>query len=140
MIQQTAQADEFKKQLRDSLQRETSDSIAIKIARHENVYAAGDPDDMVYFIENGQIKLLMVSSEGKECLLAIHSDGDIFGELCLSELGVRSETATTMKETTLKRIPYSRLLPVCNATRSLKVLPATWLYGSRINSRSLPIS
>ena len=140
MIQQTAQADEFKKQLRDSLQRETSDSIAIKIARHENVYAAGDPDDMVYFIENGQIKLLMVSSEGKECLLAIHSDGDIFGELCLSELGVRSETATTMKETTLKRIPYSRFLPVCNATRSLKVLPATWLYGSRINSRSLPIS
>ena len=108
MIQQTAKSDEFKKQLRDSLQRETSDSIAIKIARHENVYAAGDQDDMVYFIENGQIKLLMVSPEGKECLLAIHSDGDIFGELCTSELGVRAETATTMKETTLKRIPCSR--------------------------------
>ena len=105
MIQQTAQADEFKKQLRDSLQRATSDSIAIKIARHENVYGTGDQDDMVYFIENGQIKLLMVSSEGKECLLAIHSDGDIFGELCLSESGVRSETATAMKDTTLKKIP-----------------------------------
>ena len=87
MIQQTAQADEFKKQLRDSLQRETNDSIAIKIARHDNVYAAGDQDEMVYFIENGQIKLLMVSSEGKECLLAIHSDGDIFGELCLTARG-----------------------------------------------------
>jgi len=108
MIQQTAQADEFKKQLRDSLQRETSDSIAIKIARHDTVYAAGDPDEMVYFIESGQIKLLMVSPEGKECLLAIHSDGDIFGELCTSQLGVRAETATTMKETTLKQIPCSR--------------------------------
>ena len=108
MIQQTSQADEFKKQLRDSLQRETSDSIAIKIARHENVYAAGDQDDMVYFIEDGQIKLRMVSSEGKECLLAIHNDGDIFGELCLSELAVRSETATTMKETTLKQISCSQ--------------------------------
>jgi CRP-like cAMP-binding protein len=109
MIQQTAQSDEFKKQLRDSLQRETSDSIAIKIARHDNVYAAGDQDEMVYFIENGQIKLLSLSSEGKECLLAIHNDGDIFGELCLSELGVRTETATAMKETRLKRIPCSRL-------------------------------
>ncbi len=108
MIQQTSKADEFKKQLRDSLQREIRDSIAIKIARHENVYAAGDQDDMVYFIEDGQIKLVMVSSQGKECLLAIHSDGDIFGELCLSDLGVRSETATTMKETTLKQIPCSR--------------------------------
>ena len=86
MIQQTAQADEFKKQLRDSLQRETSDSIGFKIARHDTVYAAGDPDEMVYFIESGQVKLLMVSPEGKECLLAIHSDGDIFGELCTSPI------------------------------------------------------
>src|SRR4026209_1539087 len=108
MIQQTPQADEFKRKLRGSLERETLNSRAIKIARHADVYATGDQDDTIYFIENGQIKLLMVSSEGKECLLAIHSDGDIFGELCLSELGVRSETATTMKETTLKQIPCSR--------------------------------
>ena len=108
MIQQMAQADEFKKQLRDSLQRETSDSIAIKIARHENLYAAGDQDDMVYFIETGKVKLRMLSSEGKGCLFAIHNDGDVFGELCLTELGIRSETATAMKDTSLKRIPCSR--------------------------------
>ena len=63
---------------------------------------------MVYFIESGQIKLLMLSPEGKECLLAIHSDGDIFGELCLSGLGARQETATAMKETILKQIPCSQ--------------------------------
>jgi CRP-like cAMP-binding protein len=105
MIQQTPQADEFKRQLRNSLQRETVDSRAIKIARHASVYNAGDQDEMVYFIESGQIKLLMVSSEGKECLLAIHASGDIFGELCLTGLGVRLETATAMKATTLKQIP-----------------------------------
>jgi CRP-like cAMP-binding protein len=63
---------------------------------------------MVYFIESGQIKLLMLSTEGKECLLAIHSAGDIFGELCLSGLGARLETATAMKATTLKQIPYGQ--------------------------------
>ena len=108
MIQQTPQADEFKRQLRDSLQRETLNTRAIKIARHANVYNSGDQDEMVYFIESGQIKLLMLSSEGKECLLAIHSGGDIFGELCLTGLGARSETATAMKATTLKQIPCSR--------------------------------
>jgi CRP-like cAMP-binding protein len=107
-IQQTPQADEFKRQLRDSLQRETMNSRPIKIARHDNVYTCGDQDDMVYFIESGQIKLLMLSSEGKECLLAIHSGGDIFGELCLSGLGARLETATAMKATTLKQIPCSQ--------------------------------
>jgi len=60
---------------------------------------------MVYFIESGQIKLLMLSTDGRECLLAIHSGGDIFGELSLSGLGARLETATAMKATTLKQIP-----------------------------------
>jgi len=104
-IQQTLQADEFKQQLRDSLQRETQNSHAVKVARHANVYACGDQDEMVYFIESGQIKLLMLSSEAKECILAIHTAGDIFGELCLSGLGARLETATAMKQTSLKQIP-----------------------------------
>jgi CRP/FNR family cyclic AMP-dependent transcriptional regulator len=107
-IQHTPQADEFKVQLRDSLQRETFKGRAVKIARHTNVYTCGDQDDMVYFIEGGQIKLLMLSSEGKECLLAIHSGGDIFGELSLSGLGARLETATAMKATTLKQIPCAQ--------------------------------
>ena len=108
MIQQTPQADEFKQQLRDSLQRETLNSRAVKIARHANVYNCGDQDEMVYFIETGQVKLLMLSSEGRECILAIHTAGDIFGELCLSGLGARLETATAMKQTSLKQIPCSQ--------------------------------
>ena len=107
-IQQTPQADLFKQQLRDSLQRETADARPITIARHSNVYACGDRDNMVYFVESGQVKLLMLSSEGRECLLAIHGEGDIFGELCLSGLGERLETAMAMKPTTLKQIPCSQ--------------------------------
>jgi len=107
-IQQTPQSDLFKQQLRESLHHETANSRAIKIARHANVYTCGDRDEMVYFVESGQVKLLMLSSEGRECLLAIHSEGDIFGELCLSGLGARLETATAMKATTLKQIPCSQ--------------------------------
>jgi CRP-like cAMP-binding protein len=110
MTQLTSQTDRFKQQLRESLQRETLNSRAVKIARHANVYTCGDQDEMVYFVESGQIKLLMLSSEGKECLLAIHSAGDIFGELCLSGSGARVETATAMKATVLKQIPSSQFL------------------------------
>jgi CRP/FNR family transcriptional regulator, cyclic AMP receptor protein len=108
VIQQSPQADKFKQQLRVSLERETLNTRAIKVPRHSNVYTCGDQDDMVYFVEGGQVKLLMLSSEGKECLLAIHSGGDIFGELCLSGSGARLETATAMKATTLKQIPSSQ--------------------------------
>jgi CRP-like cAMP-binding protein len=110
MNQQAAEAEPFKEQLRESLQRETFNSRAVTIARHANVYTCGDQDEMVYFIESGEIKLLMLSPEGKECLLAIHSAGDIFGELCLSGLGARLETATAMDDTIVKKIPASQFL------------------------------
>ena len=108
MIQETPEAERFKEQMRDSLRRETLNSRAVTIPRHANVYTCGDQDEMVYFIEIGQIKLLLLSPEGKECLLAIHSSGDVFGELCLAGLGARHETATAMKETKLKKIPCAQ--------------------------------
>ncbi|HEU4341832.1 MAG TPA: Crp/Fnr family transcriptional regulator, partial [Candidatus Binatia bacterium] len=40
----------------------------------------------------------------------IHSAGDVFGELCLSGLGARLETATAMKATTVKQIPCNQFL------------------------------
>ena len=105
MIQHTPEADKFKERMRDSLRRETKNSRSVTIPRHTNVYTCGDRDENVYFIESGQIKLLVVSPEGKECLLAIHGNGDIFGELCLSGLGARQETAIAMKAVKLKQIP-----------------------------------
>jgi CRP/FNR family transcriptional regulator, cyclic AMP receptor protein len=108
MIRRRPETDRFKLQLRNSLRHETLSSRAVRIARHTNVYSYGDNDDNVYFIEKGQIKLLVLSSKSKECILAIHTAGDIFGELCLSGLGTRVETATAMKQTTLKQIPSSQ--------------------------------
>ncbi len=108
MIQETPEAERFKQQMRDSLQHETVKSRVTTIPRHANIYTCGDQDEMVYFIESGQIKLLLLSPAGKECLLAIHSGGDIFGELCLSGLGARQETATAMKATKVKQIPCAQ--------------------------------
>jgi CRP/FNR family transcriptional regulator, cyclic AMP receptor protein len=100
----------FKEQMRDSLQRETRNSSAINIAKDDHVYTAGEAIEMVYFIESGKVKLVMVSTEGKECMLAIHGAGDVFGELCLSGLKGRLETATAMEDTVLKQVPCGRFL------------------------------
>ena len=110
MIQQTSQSDQFKEQMQGSLFNETKNSSPIKVGKHDHVYTVGDERETVYFIEKGQIKLVMVSSEGKECMLAIHGAGDVFGELCLSGLGGRLETATAMEDSLLKEIPCSKFL------------------------------
>jgi CRP/FNR family cyclic AMP-dependent transcriptional regulator len=110
MIQQNSQSDQFKEQMQGSLFNETKNSSPIKVGKHDHVYTAGDERETVYFIEKGQIKLVMTSSEGKECMLAIHGPGDVFGELCLSGLGGRLETATAMEDSFLKEIPCTKFL------------------------------
>jgi CRP/FNR family cyclic AMP-dependent transcriptional regulator len=110
MIDEYPQLDQFKEAMQGSLFNETKNSRPIKVDKHNPVYTVGDERETVYFIEKGQIKLVMVSSEGKECMLAIHGSGDVFGELCLSGLGGRLETATAMEDTLLKEIPCARFL------------------------------
>jgi CRP/FNR family cyclic AMP-dependent transcriptional regulator len=111
-IHEPPQAEKFKRNLRDSLQRETLGSRTMIVERHDKVYVTGDKDNTIYFIENGQIKLLMLPTERRECLLAIHSGGDIFGELCLSGLGSRLETAIAMKTSILKQIPGDQFFAI----------------------------
>lgn len=45
MIQQAPEADLFKQQLRNSLERETKNSRSIKFAKHANVYLCGDKSE-----------------------------------------------------------------------------------------------
>jgi len=108
MIQQIHHVDHFKQQLRQSLQQEARPCRTVQFAKHTNIYTYGDQDETVYFIESGQVKLLMLSPEGNECLLAIPTAGDIFGELCLSGLGTRQETATARAKTVVTLIPCTQ--------------------------------
>jgi CRP-like cAMP-binding protein len=120
MIQDYPETDLFKTQMRESLQREIKNSRAIKITKHENVYSIGQQDEMVYFVETGQVKLSTFSSDGRECLLAIHAAGDVFGELCLSGLAGRLETATAMEDTRLKKVPCAKFLERLSADSLLE--------------------
>jgi CRP-like cAMP-binding protein len=87
------------------MKRNAMQFATTQIHKHQNVYFLGDRAESIYFIESGQIKLLTLSPRGKECLLAIHTAGDMFGELCLADSRLRQETAMAMEDTMLKRIP-----------------------------------
>ena len=101
---------DFKEQLEQSLRRDSANFPVIRICRDQHVYVSGDPSLNVYFIQSGQVKLRVVSREGKECLTAIYARGDTFGELCLKTSGPRRETATAMVETRVKQIPCDKLV------------------------------
>lgn len=98
----------FAQRLRAVLDDEPGGATRIRIARGAHVFNTGDHDDDLYLIESGQVKTVVYSRDGKQCLLSIYAVGDVFGELAQPASG-RSETATAMRATVLRRIPLARL-------------------------------
>jgi CRP-like cAMP-binding protein len=100
---------DFLGRLGQSIRDEQPGYAAVRVPKHGHVYHIGDSAETVYFIESGQVKLLMLSPEGKECLLGIHVAGDVFGESCLQGASRRHEMATAMENTALRCIPSAVL-------------------------------
>ena len=73
MTPMTPTADLFKLQIGESLRQETLNSHTFTIHKNDNVYTCGDNDNSVYFIQSGQVKLQMVTPEGKYPIAARHS-------------------------------------------------------------------
>ena len=77
-----------------------SAGIARKIVeyrRAEVIFAQGDPCEHVYYIQTGGVKLSVLSTAGREAVVAMLGPGEFFGEGCLAGQSVRvgSATATT---------------------------------------------
>ncbi len=58
------------------------------------VFSEGDPGATLYLIHSGEVKLTIMSPEGREIILALLGPGGFFGELALLDGGERSATAT----------------------------------------------
>jgi len=53
--------------------------------KNRRVFLQGDLADSVFYIQEGQVKVYVVSEQGKEAVVAIHAKGDFFGEGCLTQ-------------------------------------------------------
>ncbi len=89
--------------LRDIFDREPLAATRIRVEPQQAIYATGDEDDSLYLIESGQVKLSMASASGKDCLLAIYTAGEVFGESCFAGTSKRFESAIAMQPTVVRR-------------------------------------
>jgi len=64
--------------------------------RRERIFSQGDPAKSVLYIQQGGVKLSVVSESGKEAVVAILGPGDFFGESCLAGPSVRLSSATAI--------------------------------------------
>jgi len=69
----------------------------LKFRTGQNVFAQGDVADKVFYIQKGKVKLIVVSNEGKEAVVAILGVGQFFGEGCLNGQALRIATTKAME-------------------------------------------
>ena len=65
------------------------------------IFAQGDPATSVMYIENGAVRLSVLSHAGKEAVIAVLESGHFFGEGCLASQPRRMATATAMAPCTI---------------------------------------
>src|ERR687897_3660729 len=56
-----------------------------RLAAKDMIFAPGDPDDQVYFLLEGTVRLYKIYGDYKEATVALLREGDVFGELSLQE-------------------------------------------------------
>ncbi len=82
----------------------------LQFARGVVVFAQGSPANSVFYIQQGGVKLSVLSSTGKEAVVAMLGPGDFVGEGCLAGQPLRMGTASAVVATTALRIPKREMV------------------------------
>ena len=72
-----------------------------KYAKSAVIFSQGDPATEVMYLQQGSVKISVLSKTGKEAIVAMLSRGEFFGEGCLAGQSRRMATATAMGVTTV---------------------------------------
>lgn len=96
-----------------------------KYQKNRKVFSQGDPGDAVFYIQEGKVKVCVVSEQGKEAVVALHGNGDFFGESCLNGHPLRVATVVTVTECVIMRLEKTAIMRALRDERSF--LRCSWL-------------
>jgi CRP-like cAMP-binding protein len=82
----------------------------VEYRKNQVVFAQGDKADAVFYLRKGKVKLIVVSDQGKEAVVAMLGEHEFFGEGCLVAQPVRMATATTLTPCSIVRLERSAML------------------------------
>ncbi len=92
------------------LQGITAGKSRLTLKKSSRIFSQGAQTDALYFIESGKVKISVVSTRGREAVLAILGGRDFFGEGCLVGQPLRISTATALESSVLFRVETQAML------------------------------
>jgi CRP/FNR family transcriptional regulator, cyclic AMP receptor protein len=74
------------------------------------IFSQGEPADSIFYIQEGQVKLTVLSEQGKEAIVAVLGSGDFCGEGCLAGQPRRMATAAAMVDCKIMRLEKAAMI------------------------------
>ena len=81
-----------------------------KYGKGQVIFSQGDSADCVFYIREGRVKIAVVSSQGKEAVVAFLKAGDFIGEGCLTGRPRRVSTARALEDCIITRLDKSTMV------------------------------
>ena len=104
----------------------------IAFSKKQTIFAQGDLSDAVFYIQEGKIKLTVVSKIGKEATIGILNEGSFFGEGCLTGQALRLCSATAMTDCSLMKIDKKSMNEVLHREPAFSELFVAYLLTRNI--------
>ena len=86
-----------------------------KIANYRKgqvIFSQGDASTSVFYLQQGQVKITLTSSGGKEAVLALLGQREFFGEGCIAGQPLRVSRATAIAPTSVLEIQKEEMIRV----------------------------
>ena len=102
------------------------------IPQRQPIFVQGDSSDAVFYIQEGKVRLTVVSEAGKEATIAILSAGSFFGEGCLTGQKLRLGSATALTDCSVMRIEKKSMVEVLHREHAFSDMFVAYLLTRNI--------
>jgi len=104
----------------------------VELRESTALFSQGDLADRVFYILEGQVKLTVVSAQGKEAVIAVLGPDAFVGEGCLAGQRLRMATATAMTDGTVVRLKKEAMIRLLHEQPVFAELFTTYLLSRNI--------
>jgi CRP/FNR family transcriptional regulator, cyclic AMP receptor protein len=104
----------------------------LPFAKKQTIFSQGEAADAIFYIQQGKVKLTVVSQIGREATLGILSEEKFFGEGCLAGQPLRMGSATAMTDCELLRIEKQAMILALHREHALSDLFVAYLLARNI--------
>jgi CRP/FNR family cyclic AMP-dependent transcriptional regulator len=107
-------------------------NVVVALRKKQTIFTQGEAADAVFYIQQGKVRLTVVSKIGKEATLGILSEGEFFGEGGLAGQPLRMGSATAMTDCEVLRIEKKAMMLALHREHTFSDLFVAYLLARNI--------